>query len=285
MQDKILRLLKDSTEEKHHADKSQYAAIDLHNALKIAAETGASLYEVEEIALSSGITPTRFSRNQRILTTNEQKQLHLAHIAIVGLGGLGGGVTELLARIGIGNLTLIDGDSFDESNLNRQLLSTVSNIGTPKSTVAAERVLDVNPATRVTTHFQFLEQHNGYDLLAGAHLAIDCLDTISDRFTLEYICKKRKIPMISAAIAGKSGQATVIFPEDTGLKNFYGDRKNAPARGIETSIGTLSFTAAYMAAVECAETVNIILKNDSPLRNTLLFTDLSDYSVERIQIN
>ena len=285
MQDKIIRLLEDYAEEKHRPDDSQYTAIDLHNALKVAAEAGASLYEVEEIALSSGITPTRFSRNQRILTTSDQKQLHLAHVAIVGLGGLGGGVTELLARTGVGNLTLIDGDSFDESNLNRQLLSTVSNIGTPKATVAGERVLNINPATRVTTHLQFLEPHNGYDLLAGVDLAIDCLDTISDRFTLEQVCKKRKIPMISAAIAGKSGQVTVISPESTGLKNIYGERKNAPKRGIETSIGTLSFTAAYMAAVQCAEAVNIILKNDSPLKNALLFTDLSDYSVERIQTN
>ena len=283
MQDKIIRLLEDYAEEKHHVDNVQYTAIDLHNALKITHTTGATLYEVEEIALSKGITPTRYSRNQRILSISDQKRLHLAHIAIIGLGGLGGGVTELLARIGIGNLTLIDGDSFDESNLNRQLLSTVSNIGTPKATAACDRVRNINPATRVKTHLQFLEQHNGYDLLDGVDLAIDCLDTISDRFTLEQICKDRKIPMISAAIAGKSGQATVIFPEDTGLKTFYGQRENAPKRGVEASIGTLSFTAAYMASIECAEAINIILKNNSPLRNSLLFTDLSDYSVERIQ--
>lgn len=285
MQNKIIRLLEDYAEEKCHADNVQYTALDLHNALKISDETGATLYEVEEIALSKNITPTRYSRNQRILSNSDQKQLHLAHIAIVGLGGLGGGVTELLARIGVGNLTLIDGDSFDESNLNRQLLSTVSNIGTPKATVAGDRVRKINPATRVITHLQFLEQHNGYDLLDGVDLAIDCLDTISARFTLEQICKKRKIPMISAAIAGKSGQATVIFPEDTGLKTFYGARESAPKRGVEASTGTLSFTAAYMASVECAEAINIILKIDSPLRNRLLFIDLSDYSVERIQTN
>lgn len=285
MQDRISSLIQEYVEEKQHPDNRQYTALNLNNAYKIAAETGASLYEVEEVALSNGITPTRFSRNQRILTTKDQKQLHRAHVAIIGLGGLGGGVTELLARIGVGNLTLIDGDSFDESNLNRQLLATTSNIGTPKATAAGERVCNINPATRVKTHLQFLQAHNGYDLLDGIDLAIDCLDTISDRFTLEHVCRKIKIPFISAAIAGKSGQATVVFPEDTGLKNFYGDRKNAKKRGVETSIGTLSFTAAYMAAVECAEAVNIILKNDSPLRNNLLFTDLSDYSIERIQMS
>ena len=282
MQDKILRLLTDYAEENHHPDKSQYRAISLHNALKITDETGAALYDVEETALSNDITPTRFSRNQHILTTIDQKQLHIAGVAIVGLGGLGGGVTELLARIGVGNLTLIDGDSFDETNLNRQLLSTVKDLGSPKATVAGDRVHSINPAARVKTHIQFLDEYNGYDLLTGVDLVIDCLDTIPDRFTLEQICKKRKIPLVSAAIAGKSGQATVIYPEDTGFKNIYGEPKNVPKRGVEKSLGTLPYTAAYMAAIECAEAVNIILKNDSQLRNVLLFTDLSDYSIERI---
>ena len=285
MQDNILHLLKNHVEEHHHPDKSQYRAIGLHNALKIIIETGATLYDVEETALANDIIPTRFARNQHILTTEDQRKLHRAHIAIIGLGGLGGGVVELLARIGVGNLTLIDGDFFDETNLNRQLLSTVASIGVSKAVVAGERVLSINPATRVNTQLLFLDEQNGYDLLAGVDLAIDCLDTIPDRFTLEHICQRRKIPMVSAAIAGKNGQATVIYPGDTGLKNIYGEQKNAPKRGVEASIGTLPFTAAYMAAIECAEAVNIILKNDSSLRNLLLFTDLSDYGIERIPMS
>ena len=283
MRDKIIFLLEKYAEEKQHPDESLCTTIDLKNTLFISTTTGVSLYEVEELALSKGITPTRYSRNQRIFSVADQEKLHLAHVAIIGLGGLGGGVTELLARIGVGNLTLIDGDSFDETNLNRQLLSTAANIGTPKATIAGNRVTNINPAIRVQTHIQFLTPDNGYDLLKGTDIAIDCLDTISDRFTLEMICKKRNIPMISAAIAGKSGQATVIFPGDTGLTALYGKQQNAPERGVETSIGTLAFTASYMASIECAEAVNLILKKDSPLRNSLLFTDLSDYSVEYIK--
>ena len=285
MRERITLLLEKYTEEKHRPDNCPYLAIDLKNATIIAQKTGATLYEVEEIALSNEIIPTRYSRNQRILSTSDQKKLHQAHVAIIGLGGLGGGVTELLARIGVGNLTLIDGDSFDETNLNRQLLSTTSNIGIPKATVAGSRVLSINPAIRVQTHIQFLGPDNGYDLLKGVNITIDCLDTISDRFILEQICNKQAIPMISAAIAGKSGQVTVIFPDDTGLTKLYGDQENAPQRGVETSIGTLSFTASYMASIECAEAVNLILKADSPLRNGLLFTDLSDYSVEHIKMS
>lgn len=279
----ITLLLEKYSEEKHRPDNSPYLAINLRKALKIAQISGTTLHEVEGVALSAGITPIRYARNQRTLSIAEQKKLHQAHVAVIGLGGLGGGVTELLARIGVGTLTLIDGDCFDESNLNRQLLSTVSNIGKPKTTVASKRVQDINPATRIQQHLQFLRTDNGDELLAGVDLAIDCLDTISDRFILEQVCKNRNIPMVSAAIAGKSGQVTVIFPEDKGLIHLYGRAEDAPKRGVESSLGTLPFTASYMASIECAEAVNLILKNDSPLRNGLLFADLSDYSNEHIK--
>ncbi|MFT5701358.1 MAG: molybdopterin/thiamine biosynthesis adenylyltransferase [Desulforhopalus sp.] len=283
MREKIILLLKEYSEQKRRPDNSPFIALDLKQALEIAEITKTTLHEVEEVALSTGITPTRYSRNQRALSINDQKKLHQAHIAVIGLGGLGGGVTELLSRIGIGNLTLIDGDSFDESNLNRQLLSTVSNIGIPKATVAGKRVKEINPAIRVQTHLNFLGSENGYELLKEVDIAIDCLDTISDRFVLEQVCKKRKIPMISAAIAGKSGQITVVFPEEKGLVNLYGSAENAPIRGVESSLGTLPFTASFMASIECAEAVNLILNKDSILRNGFLFSDLGDYSIEHIK--
>lgn len=283
MQEKIIRLLKEHSEERYRPDDSPYTAIDLKHECAISRTTGTSLYEIEELALAAGITPTRYSRNQLTLSITDQQQLHLAHIAVIGLGGLGGGVTELLARIGIGNLILIDGDSFDESNLNRQLLSSVANIGVAKATVAGSRVQDINPAIRAQTHIQFLTAASGHKLLGKAIIAIDCLDTIPDRFILEQICKKKNIPMISGAIAGKMGQLTVVFPQDKGLLNLYGSAENAPDKGVESSLGTLAFTAAHMAALQCAEAVNLILKKESLLRNGFLFNDLSDYSSEHIK--
>ena len=280
---KISLLLEKYSEEKHRPDNSPYLAIDLKKAQEIAQITASTLHEVEGLALDAGITPTRYSRNQRALSIAEQKKLHQAHVAVIGLGGLGGGVIELLARIGVGTLTLIDGDSFAESNLNRQLLSTVANIGEPKTAAAVKRVQDINPATRTQAHLQFLRADNGDELLAGADMAIDCLDTVADRFILEQVCKNRNIPLISAAIAGRCGQVTVIFPGDEGLVRLYGTAENAPKRGVESSLGTLAFTASYMASIEATEAINLILKNDSPLRNGLLFTDLSDYSIEHIK--
>lgn len=90
--------------------------------------------------------------------------------------------------------------------------------------------------------------------------------------------------MVSAAIGGKSGQATTISPGDSGLINLYGKESDAPKRGVESGLGTLGFTASHMASIECAEIVNLILGVESPLRNGLLFSDLNDYSVEHLKM-
>lgn len=285
MKDQLYGLVKKYAKEQLRPDSSPFLSINLASCSRIMDETGYSLYEIEGLALEKGITPRRYARNQRILTVADQLCLHKAHVAIIGLGGLGGGVTELLSRAGVGRMTLVDGDVFDETNLNRQLLSSASNIGMAKAEIAAQRVLDINPSAQVQAHQVFLDDNNGSNLVADTDLAIDCLDTISARFCLERVCREKKIALVSAAIAGQCGQATTIRPEETGLANLYGEEKKAPERGVEAGLGTLGFAAAYMASIECAEAIKLILGKESPLQGGLLFSDLSDYSLERVQIS
>ncbi len=281
METKIsLELLHAYTQQRTRPDKSLYKAILLSDVIEIAKKTGLSLRAVECAALEAGIVPERYSRNQKSLSNADQLRLLRSHVAIIGLGGLGGTVTEILARIGIGGLTLVDGDCFDESNLNRQLLSSPAKIGRSKAETAKLRVQEINPAVEVRSVSEYFEKDNGQALLHGAQLAIDCLDTIADRFLLEENCRKVGIPLISAAIGGTSGQATVIFPEDRGLKDIYGPPGHAPQKGIEASIGTLPFGAMYMAAVECAEATTILLGRPSELRNKLLLAEVSDHTTE-----
>jgi molybdopterin/thiamine biosynthesis adenylyltransferase len=277
-----LELLHDSSQIRSRPDGSSYRAITLKVALSIASRLAMTLYQLEEIALQADILPERYSRNQKSLTSADQLKLHRSTVAITGLGGLGGAVTEILARTGVGRLTLIDGDSFDESNLNRQLLSSVKHLGHAKAEVARQRVAEINPSCQVRAEQQFLSAENGESLLEGADLAIDCLDTIKDRFILEEACRQRSIPMVSAAIGGSCGQATVIFPGDPGLKLIYGNKDQAPKKGIEASLGTLPFAAIYMACVECSEAINLLLGRQSELRNGLLITDISDHSANLV---
>jgi molybdopterin/thiamine biosynthesis adenylyltransferase len=281
MENKILLdLLTSYTRLRTRPDQSSYKAILLGDAWAIAEKTGLSLRAVECAALEEGIVPERYCRNQKSLSNADQLRLLRSHVAVIGLGGLGGTVTEILARIGVGRLTLVDGDCFDESNLNRQLLSSPAGLGQPKAETASLRVREINPAVEVRPVHQFFRADNGQAILHDVQLAIDCLDTIADRFILEQSCRSASIPLISAAIGGSCGQATVVFPEDPGLTDIYGPPGKARKRGIEGSVGTLPFGAVYMAAVQCAEATAILLGRPSELRNRLFIAEVSDHSSE-----
>lgn len=278
----FLHLLRSFSSDKKRPDGSQYISLSVKKISHLAEKTGKSLKDIELTALKNNIVPERYCRNQISISNQGQQRLLQSHVAIIGLGGLGGAVTEILARVGTGRITLIDGDVFDDSNLNRQLLSTVALLGASKAITAARRVEEINPAVETTAHNTFFTAENGRNLLDGVDLAIDCLDTISDRFTLENICRELNIPMVSAAIGGSCGQATLIFPEDPGLKLIYGDPDKTAKRGVEATLGTLPFAAVYMAAVECAEAVTLLLGRQPELRKKLFLADTREHTSELI---
>lgn len=281
---RLADILQTYRQQRLRPDESEYDCIPLTDEYKIAEQTGLSLREIECGALEEGIVPERYSRNQKSFSNADQLRLLQSHVVIIGLGGLGGTVTEVLARIGVGKLTLVDGDSFDESNLNRQLLSKPDNLGKFKAEVAQARVQEINPAIDILPIKEFFSLQNSETILSTVDLAIDCLDTISDRFILEESCRNAGIGLVSAAIGGTSGQALVVFPGDPGLRQIYGSPDKVPKRGVEASMGTLPFCAVYMAAVECAEAVTILLGKPSELRNKLFIADVCDHSADLLTL-
>ena len=118
----------------------------------------------------------------------------------------------------------------------------------------------------------------------GVDIAVDCLDSITSRFDLEKACLKARIPMVSAAIGGTSGQVTVVYPGDPGLTKIYGSPDTVADRGIEKTLGTLPFAAISLAAMECAEVVGVAIGRDGGLRNRLLITDLFDHSMDVVEL-
>jgi len=251
---------------------------------RIVDESAYSHNELQVLALQLDIIPERYVRNQKSLGNSEQISLLCSSVLVVGLGGLGGCVAEILARIGVGELILVDGDVFEDSNLNRQLLSQVEDLGRKKARVAERRVLSINPAVTVRAHPVFLGEENCLELIGNAAVAVDCLDTIPARFILERGCREKNIPLVSAAIGGESGQVTVVHPEDPGLSRIYGQAQNAPSKGAEKSLGTLPYAAVAMAAIECSAVVSHITGKEPVLKNRLLFADLSDYSLELLDL-
>ncbi|MEJ2134074.1 MAG: ThiF family adenylyltransferase [Desulfofustis sp.] len=283
-QEELVGRVAEAATEKERPDGSRYLSLSFAEQRRLAHSHGSDHKAVQLVALRQGIVPEVYARNQKRLSSEDQIKLLRSHVVVIGLGGLGGTVTEILARIGIGRLTLVDGDRFDDSNLNRQLLSSTEVLGKPKSAVAETRVQAVNPAVETRAVTSFLTAENAENLMNGATIAVDCLDSITGRFTLEAACRKMGIVMVSAAIGGTSGQLTVIYPEDQGLSRVYGPPEKAVQRGVEKTMGTLPFAAITMAAMECAEVVAMAAGEPSALRNRLLFTDLIDHTLEIVDL-
>ena len=261
---------------KEFPDNTSYNSITVKHIASLSKALGVSGREIEVMALEHGVVPERYVRNMKTFSPQDQVALLKARVSVVGLGGLGGAVVEVLARMGIGILNLIDGDTFEDSNLNRQFLSTPSLLTKSKAEAAVQRIKKINASLEINAHPQFLNAQNGEDLLNQSDVVIDCLDNVRTRFVLEGSCKQIGVPLVSAAVAGSSGQVTTIFPDDQGLKLIYGEQDNAPSKGAEATLGTVPYSVALLAALECAEVVKIIQNKGSLLRNKLLVVDLNE---------
>ncbi len=226
------------------------------------------------------IGPERYDRNFDTLTRDQQATLNASRVAVLGLGGLGGGVSEMLARTGVGHLTLIDGDVFEPSNLNRQLFCTEAVLGISKALAAEKRIRAVNSQVSVTAVHQYADDDTLYDLIKDCDLVVDCLDSIPARFMLEHAAKKAQIPLVAGAIAGVTGQVTVIFPQDKGYELIYGKKEHLPAKGIESRTGNISYCALMISALQASECIKVLLDRGDILRNTLLIMELWSNSFE-----
>jgi len=276
--------LEELSEAKTFPDKTPYRSLSVQHVLELSRRSGLSSRETEIAAIENDVVPERYARNMRTFSLADQATLLKAHAGVVGLGGLGGTVTEILARMGVGHLTLIDGDRFEDSNLNRQLLSSIALLGHPKSEAARQRVDQINPSVHCSGPAEFLSPENANDWLASCDVVVDCLDNLPARFMVEDACRRLRRPMVSAAVAGASGHVTTIFPGDRGLRLVYGEPQDLPPKGAETSLGTVPFSVTFLAALECAEVAKILLGKGSPLRGKLLLADLMDGMVEVITL-
>lgn len=155
------------------------------------------------------------SRTEILLGTQALKNLEKATVAVFGIGGVGGYVTEALARSGVGNLELIDHDTVSVSNLNRQIVALHSTIGKYKVDVMKERILDINPKIRVTAHkcFYLPETAGKFDFSKYDYV-IDCIDTVTGKLQLVEAAKAAKVPIICSMGAGNKLDPTAFEVAD-----------------------------------------------------------------------
>ena len=145
----------------------------------------------------------QFSRTELLLGKDGLDKLSKARVAVFGVGGVGGYVVEALVRSGIGSIDIIDNDTVNLSNLNRQIIATRSSIGRYKVDVMKERILDINPECVVNVHrcFYLPDNSDMFDF-TGYSYVVDAVDTVAAKIALVMQAKEANVPIISSMGAG-----------------------------------------------------------------------------------
>ena len=226
--------------------------------------------------------PGQYLRNHEAISRQEQQILANKRVLVAGCGGLGGYVLENLGRVGVGHLRLVDSDLFEESNLNRQLLSSHMNLGKPKVLAAKQRMQAVNPEIELEDFQTRLNPENALRLMQGCDLVVDCLDNIPSRKALQSACEEAGLALVHGAVAGWRGQACVIMPGEKLLDKLYPNQ--LAENGEEAKQGTLSFTAATIGSIQASLAINQLL-HPKTWGNKVLLIDLEELLFQMLALD
>jgi len=203
----------------------------------------------------------------------------------VGLGGLGGELLELLARAGVGRILAADGDVFEQSNCNRQLLCTVDTLGRPKSQAAGARVLQINPGVACQCRHEALDEVGMLELIRDAGdnaIVVDALGGLDSRPALWRAAREAGRPMVTAAVAGTSGCMGSFFPGETGPELLFAPA-SSQGSAAEDILGTQG-PCVHLAACLQAQEVIRLLQHPEIHEGRVLFFDLNDLTFERVRL-
>ena len=236
-------------------------------------------------------------RTELLIKKGGSENLQNANILIVGLGGVGSFAAEFIARAGVGQMTIVDGDTVDITNINRQLPALHSTIDKNKVDVVAERLMDINPELKLTKVNQFLNPENMEEIITSQKFdyVMDCIDSVTPKLTLLIAAKRKKIKVISSMGAGgKIDPSKVLVRDISKTSNCHlakQVRKRLKKEKIDKGVrcvfstelqdedslkmtdgtnykrsfyGTISFMPAIFGLYAAAEVINYLLKNSKP---------------------
>ncbi len=218
----------------------------------------------------------RFEKNFATISKAEQEKLANLKVLVVGLGGLGGIVSEGLVRLGLYHIGICDFDLVDETNLNRQLLAYEDNLGKAKLELCKQNLLRINQNIVVScydklsqTNQSLIEDLTTYDLV------IDCLDNYPSRLLLHNLCIERDIKVIYGAIAGNYGYLGVR----TNDNNILFDNEH----GVEKQLGNPFYTPAIVGAMQIKLALDVLFKK-AYLNKGFYSIDLESFTIEKIKL-
>lgn len=214
----------------------------------------------------------RYSRNLMLPEVAEggQERFRSGRIVVVGAGGIGSAALFYLAAAGVGHIGIADGDSVELSNLQRQILHRVKDLGRRKVDSARDSIMALNPHCRLTTYDLRLDPENVRKTLQGYDVVLDASDNFETRFLLADCCWLEKIPLVSAAAAGLSGLLLVVDPNKG--SPCYRCLMPQPPPGSHQE-GILGAVAGVMGCLQATEAMKLLLGRDSDLERQMLSYD------------
>lgn len=217
------------------------------------------------------MTEERYVRQLGLLRREGQEKLRKATVLVAGLGGLGSPVVLYLSAAGVGKLLLVDDGRLELSNLNRQVLYSVNDVGRFKALVAAERVRSLNPDVSVEPYVMKVQDERFEELVRRADVVVDCLDNWAGRLTLDKLAWIYSKPLVHGGIAEFYGQATTVLRGVTNcLKCILGITSEHGGEPPQV----LGPTPGVIGAIQAAEVIKLVTGIGEPLFNKLLIMDL-----------
>ncbi len=230
----------------------------------------------------------RFSR-QLVLKNigpKGQKKILSSKVLIVGIGGLGCPAAENLVRAGIGTIGLIDNDIVNLSNIHRQSLFNSKDVKKPKVSVAAKKLKEINPLTKIETYKSRLNEKNINNIINNYEIIVDGSDNFKTKFLINDCCMKLKKKLVTGAISKFDGHVFTFDFKDkktASLKNFYQERDISDDILNCEFEGVLGTTASIVGTIQANEALKMIVEIGQNLKNQILIIDLLNLNFRKVK--
>ena len=232
----------------------------------------------------------RFSRQLVLKNVGAkgQKKIFSSRILIVGVGGLGCPAAESLVRAGLGTIGLIDNDIVNLSNIHRQSLFNSKDIKKSKVSVAAKKLKEINPSTKIKTYKSRLNGNNIKNIIKDYEIIIDGTDNFQTKFLINDYCIKFKKKLVTGAISKFDGHVFTFNFKDkktASLKNFYQENEISDDNLNCEFEGVLGTTASIVGTTQANEALKMIMEIGQNLKNQILIIDLLNLNFRKVKFN